>query len=629
MFDLELMRRLSDAIMSEDEVRSARDGREYEEGSEQPLEGRKPTHTVPQLSDDALRDLVSPEAQDAIVGFEVTSKAAYEKRYLRPIAPAGDSGVTVGIGYDLGYNTPESVRRDFGSLLSGSDVELLVRATGLKGNSARQRLPEFQGVIVPWEAAIAVFKRTTLPKFAKAVLETFPNTVELKGHAFGALTSLVYNRGTRLDGDRRREMAAIHDLLSNRHFNQVAAQIRGMTRLWEGQANLGGVVKRRLAEAILFEQGLEQMKRPVAVASAETQRFESKSTTAEIIASLEGDGTFYVEEPDTGAFRESATWSKVTWAEDAKSPDYRHITRVPADVALIGRTFEIGPAELELLFRANAFEPSRSYGRVIFALRGAELVTSLTSPQRMERQEGQEKLTLRDVRPDHKSSRCIIGVYDVDRQHLSAYAGSTVPNRRAVALHVEGKMRANMIPTGCYRFELGWHQWSEAERRIPGCLIEAGRTKCVIRSSNDYMYGVDDEWDNAAPCGDNLHPAKSDTSAPFSSFGCLVVAGNVDPSTGGDRANVKHTGDWARFRRAMGFAETGTAGHGREYDVVLLTGLDAAIAHSLVAGRAASDDGQVLNRIGRLRQGSRGDRVRRIEGEKARPLRKTADRDPG
>jgi V8-like Glu-specific endopeptidase len=604
MSDLEILRRLAaDAAPSEEEIERAREGRDYAEDSSGHLEARRPSHSVPNLTDDEVRALVSDEAQLAVIQFEVTSKEAYHRKYERPIAPGGDSGITVGIGYDVGYNTPEAVRRDFSGLIPDRDIEALTKACGLKGDKARARLSEFRHIVVPWEAAFEVYRRATVPRFGRLVLGAFPNAAELKGHCFGAMLSLVYNRGPGLEGDRRREMRAIRDLMAERRWSGVPEQFRAMKRLWEGQPALKGVVLRREAEALLFERGLEQMTERIAVAAHRESTLESARNDLEAI---EGDGFYYQELDDAEVLeRTDPAWNQVVWPPRAQAPDYSHVPN--RDLA--GSVFQFGPRELEFLIDANGFQPSRQHGRIVFALRGAQLVQAPDRPTPMERQEDREALTLLEGEPDHRTFRCVIGVYDAERGRMYGYRSSTVPNPRAVASYVAGGSPSNMMLTGCYQFEVGWHQWSKPESRIPGCLIENGRRKAVLRTRNNHTYELTDVVDDTLP-GDNVHPGKSEGSAfPFSSWGCLVLSGSVSPVKGGNREQVEHTGEWARFRKALGLPDRGTDAHRREYSVVLLTGLDAAIAADALRRRLDPAGDVVRGQLYRLRQGSQGWRV--------------------
>ena len=612
MLDLEVLSRLgAKTAASEEDVARARGGSDFElRDDAERFESTSRRPPLPPLSNAELTALVSPEAILKVIEFEVSSEAAYHKRYEFPIKPGADSGITIGIGYDLGYNTPEAVKHNLAGLLADEQIKALCQVCGLTKGQAADALPTVKAIRLPWEKALQLFQIATVPRFAQMVRETFPNADELKGHAFGALFSLVYNRGNSLEGERRREMATIAELMADRKFADIPEQFEAMKRLWINDPSCRGVVLRRHAEAILFQRGLDLRSAapaPTAVAADATmhERFSPSDD-----AKREGDGATYEELPEDGTFHErfDSSWEKVSWASDERSPDYSHIP----DRALSGKTFLFGPNDLELLIACNSFAPTRESGRIIFALRGAQLVTALDDQNTMERQENREALTLREVRPNHRELRCVIGVYDTGRGRMSGYTASTIPNPKAIASYVGGGTPSNMMLTGCYTFEVGWHQPTKPDKKIPGCLIENARQKAVLRTRQDHTFDIGDAIDDASPCGDNLHPAKGEGPFPFSSWGCLVVKGSVDPLKEGDRASVSHTGEWARFRRALGLAETGTADHGRTFDVVLLTGLEAAIARD-VGERRLDPAGDIVSRqLYRLRQGSTGPRAQQL-----------------
>ena len=50
-------------------------------------------------------NMISKKAIELIIKHEVGGRAVYEKRYQKPIWAGGDSGVTIGLGYDVGYVT--------------------------------------------------------------------------------------------------------------------------------------------------------------------------------------------------------------------------------------------------------------------------------------------------------------------------------------------------------------------------------------------------------------------------------------------------------------------------------------------------------------------------------------------
>jgi hypothetical protein len=198
----------------------------------------------------------SQAAVDLIVCEEVSSKAVYEKRYTHPEWPGGSSGVTIGIGYDLGYSTPTIIQGDWGNKLPVAMVAALESVVGIVGSPAASHAHELRNVVtVPWDAAMAVFMGRDMPKWEAIVAKALPNTNKLAPDSFGALVSLAYNRGASFSnaGDRYREMRAIKDHMAKEQFAEIPGEFRSMRRLWP---NVTGLRNRRDHEAALFEKGL-------------------------------------------------------------------------------------------------------------------------------------------------------------------------------------------------------------------------------------------------------------------------------------------------------------------------------------------------------------------------------------
>lgn len=195
----------------------------------------------------------SEKSLDLIVRFEITSPEVYERRYRRPEWPGGESGVTIGIGYDLGYATREQVEIDWGPHLEQPDREALRGVVGVKGAVAKQLAKNISRVLVPFDAACDVFHTRTLPRYARMTREVFPGVQDLPADAQGALLSLVFNRGDSVKaGDpRRREMLAIRELLKGggRSLSDVAALVDSMVRLWP---TVAGLQERRRKEAAMI-----------------------------------------------------------------------------------------------------------------------------------------------------------------------------------------------------------------------------------------------------------------------------------------------------------------------------------------------------------------------------------------
>lgn len=194
--------------------------------------------------------VVSTKSLDMIVFFEVTSKEVFDRNYQRCNWPGGASGVSLGIGYDCGYYTKAQIALDWGPYLSAGDIQLLQSVAGKTGQAAKAILHTVQSVKVNFDTAIKVFYHSNLPDFAKKTKKTFPGVEKLPPDAQGALMSLVYNRGTALEGDSRREMKAIVPLVASGNLAGIATQLRAMKRLWP---QFKGLRDRREKEAVLVE----------------------------------------------------------------------------------------------------------------------------------------------------------------------------------------------------------------------------------------------------------------------------------------------------------------------------------------------------------------------------------------
>lgn len=198
---------------------------------------------------------LSPAAEILILNAEVGSQAEYKPR---PAWPGGASGVTVGIGYDLGYAGPGQVAADWGPYLDGGTVKRLQQVAGIKGNDARIRAQALQDVSVPWGPAKAVFDSRDIPRAIAATRQAFPGADALPGDSFGVLVGIVFNRGSLVSSTdpRRIEMLQIRDALAEARPADIPAYIRAMKRLWPAGTDQDGLRTRRDAEASLFAAGL-------------------------------------------------------------------------------------------------------------------------------------------------------------------------------------------------------------------------------------------------------------------------------------------------------------------------------------------------------------------------------------
>lgn len=200
---------------------------------------------------------ISQRAIDLITAFEVTDEEHYTKKLQTPEWPGGDSGVTIGIGYDVGYVSRAWLAEDWGSFLSSSQIAQLGSACGVTGKDAKALIPSLGSIEIPWTTADNEFLQEVLPRYVADTMDNLPNCDQLSDDSLGALVSLVYNRGAsfRKAGDRYTEMRAILGHMINKAFDRIPDEIRSMKRLWQG-TGLDGLILRRELEAQLFEAGL-------------------------------------------------------------------------------------------------------------------------------------------------------------------------------------------------------------------------------------------------------------------------------------------------------------------------------------------------------------------------------------
>ena len=204
---------------------------------------------------------VSKQGLKAIIKHEISSKAYYEKRLTKACWPGGNSGVTIGIGYDLGHATKTRIRSDLEGLVSDATLEQLIKVAGKRGTKAKNLCNALckTNIKVPYVAAEKLFYTRTLPDYAKKTHRIYPGIEKLPADAQTMLLSLVYNRGARLTGARRKEMLAIKKHVKKQDLNAIAKEFLSMKRLWQDKG-LEGLLYRRDSEAKMIKKAKRKYK---------------------------------------------------------------------------------------------------------------------------------------------------------------------------------------------------------------------------------------------------------------------------------------------------------------------------------------------------------------------------------
>lgn len=195
---------------------------------------------------------------DAIIRWEVSSREHYERNLMRPCWPAEMSGVTIGIGYDLGYQTRDGFMRDWSAHLNKDEIETLLPCVGVKGAAAEPLVRRVADEItIPWASAVDVFRERTIPRYIDETMRAFPG-IDKAPHTdcLGVLVSLVMNRGGGMGkpgDDRRSEMRLIRSAVAAEDWTEVPLLLREMKRLWPKSR---GLRDRRDEEAQIFDEAL-------------------------------------------------------------------------------------------------------------------------------------------------------------------------------------------------------------------------------------------------------------------------------------------------------------------------------------------------------------------------------------
>lgn len=562
-------------------------------------------------------DLISTRAYDFIVGWETGGKAYYERVIKsRPVWPEFFSGITIGCGYDLGYHTANQFEADWQGRIPKAAVDRLRPTIGFKTSEpdraakvprARDLVASLRDITIPWETAIRQFDESKMPRLIADLYRALDNLDRLHPHSRGALLSLVFNRGPggfASSKDRFREMAEIRALMTagrKQDFAGIPARLRAMARIWGDQSSLA---KRRRQEAELFEAGLAETGLTESLAALNTP---GRLETARALTEDHEDGpapTDVTEDGEVGILETPGlAIGDVRWnASDDDQPDYRHVPKPGAHPE-----FDLVAEDIEALISWNAFAPLP--GPVVFALRGARIVGA-------DKREGVLSVSLADQRPDHHAFRCVIGVLDRGTGRIWAYKASTVPEAKAVVACVQraqqgAELSGNILATGCYTYTVGTHR-ANTSGEIRGVLrlsrTASGASRVVVlRSLSDLVYDRRDFWHDCTPA-DNIHPGRRRTG--FSSLGCLTLPGDYV------MAERRHTGLWADFRVALGMGTVhAPADDGRQFSVILLTGLEAALASMARQSAPGGAPAAVRKEMMRLRFGSKGPAVARLQDQ--------------
>ncbi len=246
----------------------------------------KPTDaTAPETPDDGF----SSSKSRFIAAWEVAGgdEKAIRSRYNPlPHWPKGYSGLTVGMGYDLKYQTQEGFKKDWGGHLTPEQLDKLddyVPSITAKGKKVPPKKKANKAAVVAtkdidiqYKAAVKVYEDVTIPKFEAKVEKIFPGYGQMDPYSQAVILSVVYNRGDSMGKKkslRRKHFMQIREAVVKKDVKAIAAAVRAMKVEHTNKANKKGLHNRRDGEANYLEQNYQAAqdwyaKQPVAQPAA-------------------------------------------------------------------------------------------------------------------------------------------------------------------------------------------------------------------------------------------------------------------------------------------------------------------------------------------------------------------------
>jgi hypothetical protein len=171
-----------------------------------------------------------------------------------PYWPGGRSGITIGVGWDLGQHSSQALEETWKGLTT-VDIGRLRTAAGQQGPAASKLLPSLHDVTIPHDLAMQILESSIRDDFYPLALKAFPGADQLPANVQVALISVVFNRGGGLGHDpdwsvartvdARWEMREFRKDVRDRDFFAIYAHLDTMKRLWEDSGPRGLPIRRR------------------------------------------------------------------------------------------------------------------------------------------------------------------------------------------------------------------------------------------------------------------------------------------------------------------------------------------------------------------------------------------------
>ena len=178
---------------------------------------------------------------------------------VHPYWPGGRSGVTLGIGWDLGYHDVAELHRVWGALGTAA-LQQLGAAAGMKGNAAQASIAQLKTIDVPADLSKNVLQDSLRDYYYPFVTNHF-GLSGLPAEAQVVLVSLVFNRGMSMGHepdwrfaktvDSRWEFRELQRDIQDQDLFAIYTHLGTMKRLWESPGPRGLRLRRRDEQALI------------------------------------------------------------------------------------------------------------------------------------------------------------------------------------------------------------------------------------------------------------------------------------------------------------------------------------------------------------------------------------------
>ncbi len=209
-----------------------------------------------------------PGTRDDVLRQSVTFLTQVESIPTHPYWPPGNSGITIGVGWDLGQHSESELRKEWSGLGAANLTNLSI-AVKKTGRAAEALLPEIKGIYIRRALSASVLEQSIRDVQYPLTLRLFPGTQLLPAEFQVVLLSVIFNRGVALGRDpdwrtakaldTRWEMRKLQGDVARKDLFAIYLRLGTMKRIWESDPKQRGLPIRRKDEQHLIRPYVDKV----------------------------------------------------------------------------------------------------------------------------------------------------------------------------------------------------------------------------------------------------------------------------------------------------------------------------------------------------------------------------------